>query len=354
MALPDGSSNRFFKCGLVQASVWGTETAAGATNELVVNDDGNPRSAQPYESLPRLGESIPKSGRLGYEEPVDWVIPVEDKFALDYQGGPLLSMIAAFFGDLTAPAAVSASAAYSHVWDFEPTGLTDFFSFVTMRPGEVRSVPSCICYKLTLKIANGFLQGQFSMRGNRVINDSAVNGETQVEALTPEVAVANFILAQQGVFRMNTEAGDALESGDVIELSDIQIELERTIDKKVSLGGTYMAFPKEGRPKFTIKPILSYATSAAMAFFTQFKAGTGMKADLTFTGGIADDAVPYSFKLGFPRLKFASQPDAKLQEIMDAQLELIGEEAAAAPTGMTGHVLPWCEVVNLRSTAYVT
>lgn len=352
MALPTGLSDRFYKCGMVQATVAGVATAVGAGNEFVIGNDGSPEPARQAKRLPLLGDKVPKQFRLGPTEALEWDIPIADDFAIDYQGGPQLAAIAAFFGTLTAPAAESATDAYRHVYDFADE-MTRFFTFVTMRPGLVGEITNCEVRKLAFKIANGFLQGSFSMRGNQMIYNSAVNGETQVNALTPEVATPNPVLADHLVFRMNAEGGDALDSGDTVELSDIEPTYERVSEARRNLGSSLYKIPSpEGRPKFNLK--LTFADAADLAAYAAaFLAGTTYKADLIFTGGIADDTVHYEMKFGFPRLYLPKSPSVKLADIIkDGVLELEGLEAASAPTGMTGHVRPWFEVVNLRSTAY--
>jgi len=353
MALPTILSDRGYKFGMVQADTAGVADAVGAGNEFVLGNDGGPEPNRQAKRLPKLGDTVPKLFELGPTEAVEWEIPIADDFAFDYQGGPLLSAIAAFFGDLTAPAAQGGTSAYLHVWDFADE-MTDFFTFVTMRPGLVWEVTNCECRKLSFKLGNGYLQGSLGMRGNRMISDSAVNGETEVNALTPEVATPNFILADHGVFRMNTQAGDALDSGDDISLADFEITMERVSEPRRALGSALYTIPSpEGRPKFNVKLTFSDAGDLA-AYAASFLAKTAYKAELIFTGGLADTGYYYTFKLGFPRLFLAANPKVTLADIIkDGYLELEGLEAVAAPTGMTGHVRPWCEVLNLRSTAYI-
>ncbi len=76
---------------------------------------------------------------------------------------------------------------------------------------------------------------------------------------------------------------------------------------------------------------------------------------MIFTGPTeAGTGYPYSWVLSFPRLMPQLPPGVKLEDIIDSELTFLILEAAAAPTGMTGHVRPFIEAVNLRSTAYVS
>lgn len=248
---------------------------------------------------------------------------------------------------------VAIGSAYVHNFEFADY-TEDFFTLITGRPGAVWEITSAVPMKASFKLAGGRLQGQVTVRGNTLIDDSAVNGETEVNALTAE-SEGNFVKAQQGVIRMNAQAGDALDSGDVIaNVSDVPIDLERTMSADISLGGTYIGQPAESNFKHAVKVQLSRAASADVAYLSTFKAGTAQKMDLVFTGAVIAGTHTYKVTFGFPRLKFSGPPDCKLEDIVKNGLEFVAEEAASAPSGMTGHVRLWVEIINTRSTAYVT
>lgn len=351
MATPTGSSKRYYNAAVVQASTWGTAAAVGEGNGLLVPNDGNPMPKLTYSATDAIGQVVPQDGDFGAEEPCEFEIPFDGKCGLQYAPGGIGSLIAGLFGTSAAPDQQEATAAYKHVFTWA-NEMTDFFTFACERPGAIREVTSLVPKKLTLKVGDGKVQGSIAVIGNRCIADSAVNTATQLDAVTPE-STANFVKAQHGVLRMNAQSGDALDSGDIIEVSDFTIEYERTVEGKMSLGGSYMSQPREGTPKWSLKITLPYATAAAMAYETTFRAKTAQKMDLVFTGGTAAGAYNYSLTLGFPRLKFVSAPDAPLEDIMKAGLSFIVEEAAAAPNGMTGYTLPYIELVNLRTTNYL-
>ena len=352
MSTPTGSSRGLFSCGLKQGSTWGTAVALGATNEIIVPDDGNPMLNQAYEQSDAMGRLLPRDGSLGECKPVEWDIHFDSKCGLQYEPGPLGSVIAALYGASATPAIQGASAAYLHSFTSADES-TKFFTFATERSGTIREVPSAIVKKLTLKVGDGKLQGTVSMVGNTCINNSAVNGATQMDALTP-AAEANFVLFGTGVLRMNAQSGGALSSGDSLDISDFSIDLERKVDAKASLGGSYVSQPATGPLVATVKMTMSKATSAGMGYETDFIAMTAKKMDIIFTGGIADATYHYKWTFIFPRMKFVKVPDSKLADNMVIDLELSSEEASSAPTGMSGYTRPGAEVVNLRSTNYIT
>jgi hypothetical protein len=351
MATPTGSSKGLFSCGLKQGSAWGTAVALGAGFELLVPDDGNPMLNQAYEHTDAMGRLLPRDGDLGECKPVEWDIHFDSKCGLQYAGGGITSLIGALFGTIEAPAVQDSSTAYMHSFKSADEE-TDFFTFATERSGAIREVPSAIVKKLTLKVGDGKVQGTVSMVGNTCTN-AGTNTDTQMTALTPE-AEANFVLFGTGVLRMNDQTGSPLSSGDSLDISDFTIDLERKVDAKMSLGGSYVAQPATGPLSATIKMTMSRATAAGMAYETDFTAMTAKKLDLIFTGGIANSTYHYKWTFIFPRMKFTKVPDSKLADNMVIDLELSSEEAASAPQGMTGYTRPGAELVNLRSTAYVS
>ena len=248
---------------------------------------------------------------------------------------------------------VAIGVAYVHRFSWADEMPADaFFTFVTSRPGAVWEIPSCICNKLELKVGDGKVQGSIGLVGNQLVNDSVINDEDSLAALTPEVS-GTFIKFQHGVARFNAESGDALDGDDAVEVSDFTIAYERTTDAQMSLGGSYISQPKESNFKIGPKLTLPYATAANVAYLDLFTGMTAQKMDIVFTGPTIAGTHCYGLTLGFPRLKLVAPPDVKLEDIIRNGLEFVAEEAAAAPTGMT-EVRPYIEITNTRSTAYLT
>lgn len=351
MATPTAPSKRYYAAGLVQASAWGTATAVGAGNEILVNSDGNPALKQTYSSTDAIDQVMAKDGDLGVYEAIDFAPTFEGKTGLQYAPGPLGSAIAALFGASASPAKL-VDAAYKHVWTWADEE-TDFFTFVTERPGAIWEIPSCIVTKLNLKVGDGKVQGSIGFRGNYLTNSSAINTYTQVDALTPETT-ANFVKFQDGACWMAAQThDDALMAEDAIVVSDMDITYERVMDAQISMGATYLAQPHESSFKVTVKLTLPYATATNVGYLTTFTAMTAQQMLIKFTGGVASSTDHYSLGLYFPRLKLVSPPDVKLEDIIKNGLEFTAEEAASAPTGMNS-TRPYIELVNLRTTNYLT
>lgn len=354
MATPSSPSKRFYTCAAKQGSAWGTAAAVGATDGLFVTSDGNPQLKQEFKPFGGLDVVMPKDGDLGVAEAIDFSPEFTgDGCGLQYEMGANGSLIVALYGTSTSVTQQGGTTAYKHVIDWADT-VTDFFTFVTERPGDIYEIPSCVPTKLSLKPGGGFLQGSIGLRGNYMNNTSSTNAATQVDAVT-RAAEGGIIRFQDGVFLMNAQSGSGLASPtDAVVISDFEITLERNMDALQVLGGTYIAQPAESGFVGTVKITLPHDTGTAATWFANYLAKTAQKATLTFTSTAeAGTAYPYTITFGFPRLMPKKAPDLKLEDIINNGLEFQILEAASAPTGMTGHTRPYIEAVTKRATAYI-
>lgn len=353
MSLKVYPSKRFYKAAAALGSVWGTAVAVAAGDELILTSDGNPVTKQSYAQSDRLNQVMPTGGNLGAEDAVEFSPEFGGNEGLPYQPGRLGSLIAALFGTEAAPAIQGTSAAYKHVFGW--ADYADYmFTFITSRPNGIIEIPSLVPTKLSLKIGNGKLQGTITLKGNQLKVDSTTNTETQLNLADLETSPYDIAIFQDLVMRINSQSGSALASGDSLQISDMSLEFERVKDAKMVAGGAYIALPREQSVKISGKFSLPHDEGQAMTWLEIFKAKTAQKADFTFTGPVAASTYHYSWKFGFPRIVISNPPDSKLADIIETGLEFVAEEASAAPSGMTGYTRPYAELVDLRTTAYLT
>lgn len=348
MATSTYPSKRFFKAGAKKAAVWETAVALGAGFKLFVDSDGNPDHKQSYVQHQAIGMYVPTGGRLGQLGPIDFS-PESD---LLYDHGIFSAIIAALFG--TTSVSGSAPAGYTHVWKWADA-CTNFFTYAVERPGRIWEAPSCFPIKVNIKLAAGLLKTTITLRATKLIVDSAVNTFTQMDALTMPVTalLTNEIRLGQLQFMINAESGAALTAPtDVLVPSDFDLTWERDADAVYAAGSECIILPKEKAPKWNVK-VTFPRTLAADFDINEFKAMTPYKAQFLFTGPIAVGAVPYTFKALFPRLVLTDVPKKPLADIMTTMMEFVGEESAAAPTGMTGYTRPGIEVLNMQATDYL-
>jgi len=248
---------------------------------------------------------------------------------------------------------VAIGVAYVHTFQWANFASPAFTVAQTL-PGAAWVVPAAIPMKLALSVADGLLHGAITLRGNDCIATSVLNTDTEMAAITPEAeADLDFVNFQEGVMWMNTQAGDALDSGDAIELSDLNADLERAMDAKIVMGASQIAQPNEGNFNIGLKVRFPSASSGNVAYLASFIDMTAMKMLMTFTGRVIAGTHAYGLSFYYPRLKFTGPPDVKLADIMDAGAEFIAEEAAGAVNGMN-YLRPYLTITNTRATAYTT
>lgn len=347
MTTPTYPSKRYYACGTKRHTVWGTAVALGALDGILAKDDGGMALAQPYEQYAAVDQIMPMDGSLGLISPIEYAPGVD----LQYELGAWGRWLAALFGTAGTPAQQGGTAAWKHTFQYADA-ITHFFTCAQERPGKIWEVASAMPYKLSLKPSGSKIEASLGLRGNTLIDDSAVNTATQMDALTyaERGKFVNFI---HGTFWLNAQSGADFADGDKVQVSDFELSLERSIDAAYILGSVNIAEPKEGAfPKNTLKLTLPRASSTNLAYFTDFKALTPKKAKLQFVGEQISGAYYYTITLYLPRLRFAGPPDAKLEDIIKAGLTFEIEAAASAPTGMS-YARPYAEVINLQQTDYL-
>lgn len=346
MATPTSASRKFYACGSEKCANWGTANAVGANDEILALEDGGFARIQAYEQHPAINQIVAKSGSLGLIGPCDFSPPVH----LQYQMGAWGKWLAAIFGTAGVPANNANCFTHTFQWADEPT---DFFTVVQERPGHIWECPSAMPYKVVISPDGSKIKAVASLRGNTIKDDSAVNTDTQVDALTP-VSRETFVNFTHGQFLMNAQGGTAFNSTtDAVEISDFEVSLERQIDGIHVLGSQTLAQPVEGAiPVKTLKLTLPHASNTNVEYFANFTGENTMKAQLAFTGAAINANGNYSFTLYFPRLVFAGPPEASLEDIIKCGLTFIIQEANAAPTGMN-YARVYCKVVNAESTDYL-
>jgi len=346
MTTPIYPSKRFYRAGFkltpADTGEWGTGIALVPASGILIENDGNPTLKQPYDPHDDIDAIMALDGDLGPIGAVDFA----PDFAERYDPGPLGSMIAALFGTCPVPSASKSTI------DWADT-VSRFGSFAVERPGTIIEVTSAMPMKYNLKIAAGLLKGSIGLRGNTLITDSALNTAAVMLALTYQDR-GNRIKFSEGVLRMNAEIGEALASTDELEISDIDVGYERTLDDVHEAGSESIILPKEKGFKMTVKITLPRTSAANLAYLATFKAMAAQKMDIVFTSpNIVSEAIHYGRTYGFPRLKLTAPPAAPLADIMTTVLTFEAEEAAEAPDGMTGHVRPYIEMVNKQATGYL-
>ena len=348
MAYATYPSRRYYPAAAKKGTTWGTAVAVGALNGILMSGDSGLTLKQPYQEYQPNNQVMGQDGILGLVDAIEITPPTN----LQYEMGAFGTLLAMLFGTAGAPSKVGPTLAYKHTFQWADS--SDYFAtYVEGRPGKAWECASAVPYKLQVKVSGSYIEARLTLRGNNVVDTSATNTDTQLAAIT-YASKGNFVNFIHGQFLLNAQSGAGLASPtDAIDISDFELNLERSVDAIHILGGNNIAQPKEGAfPKASLKITLPRATSANMAYLADFLALTSKKASLTFVGANIETSYYYTVAFLMPRLVFAGPPEAKLEDIIKNGLTFNLQEASANPTGMS-HVRPYMEITNLLATDYL-
>jgi hypothetical protein len=348
MATPTSAIRDDKAAACKRGSAWGTAAAVGAGDEMLITGINGFQHKRPYLPAKDLGQVMTKTAILGDVEAVDGSFP----FHFRYDGGALWRLLAAVYGTAGAPTVQGATAAYKHVFQWADTTYGKFFTVLGEWPGKIYECASFKPTGFTMKVDNSVMNGEVKGIGDQLIDNSAMNGATQVDAVTnPDRQ--NLILAKQGSFKMSAQTGADVAGTTALGLiNSIELSVARTGHDKIhGLGSATIMEPYESG--FDIKLALKFArfTSDNYGHLATMIAETLQKGLLQFTG--AQIAAPYNYdlKFYFPQLRIIGNP-TDFSEIIKNGLELVAEEPSAAPTGMT-YARPYVELINKQTSDYL-
>lgn len=349
MTTPTTPEKRFLAAGMVKGSAWGTALAVGANKGVLLTSDGGIGQArnQPYLPAKEMDTPVVLQSDLGDIEAVD----VSPEFWMRYDPGLLGTAIAALFGTAGAPAALD-SEGYKHTFQWADRG-SIFLTYAVEKPGKIYEIASAKPKSFELSLAEGLIKGKIGLHGNTVIDNSTVNTATQMDALT-YIDRANRIAFSQGSFKINDEDGGDVASESALNVNGFSIGWNRSPDAEHVAGSQSIIEPAEAEfPEFKIHLDFPRADAVNMALFQKFIGKTAQKMLIKFTGNkLAAGTYYYDLALFFPRLIMVPTHGPTEDDILKYGLDLVGEEAASNPTGMS-YKRPYIELQNKQATDYL-
>lgn len=349
MATPTGPERKLLAVGAKKGSVWGTAVALGAGDGINCKNVSGFNRQQPLLIANEVDSPLAFSGALDNIKEVEPVIQTD----FLYSPGRLGSLIAALLGTAGAPTQQGATPAYKHTLQLADSNWGKFFTFAVEHPGKIWECASAKPIEWTLKSAGGIVQSELKLRGNTIIDSSTVNMATQMDALTYDERENRVLFREQSV-KMNAQSGGDVTAETALNCSEVEISIKRQGYDSYHPAGSYsIVEPAEGGyPDIRVKLRFPRFDSVNAAFFATAIAETTQKMLIKFTSAVeAGTGYPYSLAFYFPRLRMLN-PEASWEEIVKNGLELVAEQASAAPTGMT-YTRPYVEMINKRTTDYL-
>jgi len=349
MATPTVPLKRLMAFGIIKGAAWGTALPVGAGYGVLLESDGGLNRTQPYLPANESDTPLAKEGCLGPIDPVSF----SPEFTLRYEPDGLGVAMALLFGTAGTPTELTPGVeAHTLQWADENYG--NFLTFATERTAKIFEVASAKPMSLDLSVADGLIKGSIGLIGNTLINDSAINTLTQMDALT-YTNRGTRVKFTEATVKLNGQTRDGNVAAETaLECSDMTIHYERPQDSIHKAGAAPIIEPAEnGPPIITLDLQFPRENTTNMAYFaTDFVAEVEQKALIHFQGGIITGAYTYYYDLYFPRLRVLNNPST-YEDVLKNGLQLQAEEAASAPTGMS-HSRPYIFLVNTRSTDYLT
>lgn len=346
MATPALSQKRLLAAGAKKsAQTWGTAEALGAGYAMDIDSDGGLVRNQPY--LPALGADTPlqSEGDLGPIDPVDFA----PEFFLRYDPGAIGIVLAQLFGTAGAPAAAGNGWRHTLRWAEENYG--EFCTFAVERRSKIFEVPSAKPYTFDLSIADGFVRGTIGLRGNSLVNDSAVNTDTQMDALTYANRGLRLKFSDLLAYLTHQSNASNPDQTTAIKISDISMHFERPHDGVHEAGSESIAEPMEnGASIMTVSVTFPRMSTINDPYFADFIAETEKKACFWFHGPVLQGAQLYEFDFYFPRLRVINV-EYPFDEIIPCTMTMQVERAIDY-TGFSGEY-PYIRPVNDRTTDYL-
>ncbi len=348
MATPTIPERRLMAAGLKKSGQsWGTAEALGAGFGVLLESDGGLNRTQPY--LPAMEADSPMvlEGDLG---PIDPVV-FAPEFTMRYDPGALGIAIALLFGTAGAPDN-KGSGAYRHTFQWADENYGNFVTFALEKAAKILEVASAKPMSLDLSVADGLIKGSIGFIGNTLIDSSAVNTLTQMDALTYKDR-GNRMKFTEAEVKMNSQIAGAVQSETALEVSDISIHYERPQDNPHKAGSAAIIEPAENaHPIITVDLNFPRMNTVNAAFFaTDFIAELEQKMEIRITGTLIGATFYRYIYLVFPRLRVI-ETEYTWDEVIPARIKLQAEEAAAAPTGFS-YARPHAYLENTRSTDYL-
>lgn len=330
------------------AQSWGTAEALGAGNGILIEEDGGLKPTRPYLPAKETDSPYVLSSTLGPHDACDFT----PTGTFRYDGGALITLIAMLFGTAGAPTDYG-SGAYEHKFQWKDSLSALFATYAIERRGKIWEVPSVKPMSLELSISDGLLKYALGLRGNKCVDNSAINTATQMDAITyaSRATRAEF---KDCKFYMNYLADPDVENASYeLEVSEFTITFSRSPDAVPVAGDDHIIEPlEEDWPSCVVELTFPRMNATNAAYFTDFNSQNYMKALIHFTSTVEiGGGTYYTLRIYLPYMKI-SDIDFPHGPIIPGNLQLTAEEAASAPTGMA-YKRPYISLINSASADYL-
>lgn len=274
-----------------------------------------------------------------------------------YQSG-LDRIMAQFFGTSGAPTEVTVGQGdFRHRMTMNSTWNTNLCTYaIESSAANVLEYPSCVFTNLSLAVTQprSFVQFTASAVANNIILTGWTNNNAAIAAST----IADnekMVVGQEDNFWINAQGGGALSGSNLLAITDYTININKPSISPSEIKGSAGNSRPVGEDLITATLTITLRGNADNTYFTAWNAGTEYKSLFRVEGSQIGTGSNKSLTVYVPRMKLLEIPDYNVTENGTNPLTLTFEilAASANPTGMNS-TLPYVELVNARSTAYLS
>ncbi|MDA8168678.1 MAG: phage tail tube protein [Nitrospiraceae bacterium] len=342
-----GATGTESRAAFRRAASWGTPSAAGANDGLLVlpHTLKKERPVLPDDSL----------GICFQTDAADGGIKVEGDIPAYLRYDSLDLLLALAMGQ-TAGTPVQQGAAEAYLQSLKLKENTDglFGTFCVSNGVNIDEYGSVKITGFTIK---GEAGKPVEISFHSVANDRTTNSALNTTASFAAVSLfekANRVLFSQGVFRLNPQADAALADPDKIYPSAFELSFKRKMKGIYGAGAQADRVDEpsnDGQPDIRLKLTFPRYTQAAKGYFEDWDTQRNKKMDAVFTG--AQIAAPYNrfMRLQLPNLKFSQVELPMERGILKSPVEFVCLGCDTAPAGMAGITMPFqIDLMNRQGT----
>jgi hypothetical protein len=341
MAGVTGRETRGFAFAKFTANSWGV--AASVTKGLLWTSDGGLAHAPSFVEDRSLGQSFLGPSAQGDFAPVDLNPGGQARY--DDQHYILEACAMGSPATVTlSSSAVGQTTSWLHVFDPAPSIDGLGVTLALDRKLYIEELTSAKVYGFGETVGeNGIINETFNLLGGKTTNQSSVNINSTVYG-SSYPSLGSKIFRNQGVFRLNAQAGGALAASDAQQVSQFTFTWQRPQDRSFAYGSNYLIEPADNEfPMPTID--VTYPrmnTTSANSLFAALRDFSAYKADLTYSGAFINSTDRQTKHYQFPYLELQDfkTPQAGAGQTMPTA-RFVAKLPSAAPTGMTGVTMPF-------------
>lgn len=331
---------------LAKASTWHTPVACGAGDGLLITGDGI-KVTTPVELDDSAGQEWIHQADPGVKE----IKGSLDMYAR-YRG--LETPMALILGTAGAPAQQGTTTAYKHTLQLDSSIFGNFATLAQQKlSNKVWEFPSVKLhgFKLSAQM-NKPVKLSLEAIADTLDRASATNTTVTMASVTNPDTANRILMNKDTVVRINDQSDGALDSGDALYPTSIEINFNRPMDSEPVAGQDGVDEPMDnGFPVATVTMKFPRYNTANDAFFDDWNSFTSKKMDITFVGKLIEGAYYYQWRFLFPHVK-VDQPEATVSGPGKIPFSLSFKvmAASAAPTGMAFTEPMRLEIISTLAT----